>query len=202
MNEPNHYLSADDRRAATVGAVVELAAEQNPAQITTAVIAQHMGVTQGALFRHFQNKDAILQATMAWVSKRLLARVDRAARGAASPLAALEAIFRTHTDFLAKYPGVPRMVFGQLQRPEKTAAKELVQSMLARYGARVRTLLADGKASGELDAALDVDAAALLFIGTIQGLVMQSLLADDPRRIHTGAAPAFAIYRRGIASAS
>lgn len=43
---PKH-LPADERRAATVEAVVDLAAEQNPSDITTAAIAQGMGLTQG-----------------------------------------------------------------------------------------------------------------------------------------------------------
>jgi TetR/AcrR family transcriptional regulator len=63
---------AEERRAATVQAVVDLAAEQNPAEITTTAIADRMGLTQGALFRHFPTKDAILEATMTWVGERLL----------------------------------------------------------------------------------------------------------------------------------
>jgi hypothetical protein len=55
-----------------------------------------------------------------------------------------------------------------------------------------------GKAQGELDADLDVDAAAVLFIGTIQGLVMQSLLAGKVSRIRRDAPAVFAIYLRGI----
>ena len=89
MSELPKYLPADERRIATVEAVVDLAAQQNPSDITTTAIAQHMGVTQGALFRHFASKDAILQAVMSWVAQRLMARVDAAADGAASPLAAL-----------------------------------------------------------------------------------------------------------------
>jgi AcrR family transcriptional regulator len=83
------HLAADERRAVTVEAVVALAAEQNPSDITTTAIAQRMGLTQGALFRHFPSKDAILEAIMSWVTQRLLARVDKAAAGAASPLPAL-----------------------------------------------------------------------------------------------------------------
>ena len=61
MNGRSKHLPADERRAATVEAVVDLAAEQNPSDITTTAIAQRMGLTQGALFRHFQSKDAILE---------------------------------------------------------------------------------------------------------------------------------------------
>lgn len=200
MNEPIRHLPADERRAATVQAVIELAAEQNPSDITTAAIAQHMGLTQGALFRHFPSKDAILEASMSWVSQRLLARVDKAAQAATSPATALEAMFMAHIDFVARHPGVPRMLFGELQRPGDTLPKKRVQALLRDYRDRLRHLLEAGKAQGELAADLDVDAAALMFVGTIQGLVMQSLLAGKVARMRRDAPGAFAIYRRGIES--
>ena len=192
------HLPANERRAVTVEAVIALAAEQNPGEITTAAIAKHMGLTQGALFRHFPSKDAILQAVMEWVAERLLARVDKAAQAAASPLAALEAIFLTHIDFIAQHPGVPRMLFGELQRAGDTPAKMMARTMLDRYGKRLSALIEQGKAQGELEAQVNTAAAATLFIGAIQGLVMQSLLAGNTERMRTGASGAFAIYRRGI----
>ena len=196
---PNH-LPADERRTATVEAVVELAAEQNPSEITTTAIAERMGLTQGALFRHFPSKDAILQAVMTWIGERLLGRLDQAATGVASPLAALQAIYTAHIDFVVEHPGVPRMIFGELQRPAETLPKRMVQTLVHSYGQRIRRLLEAGKAQGELAADLDVDAAAVLFLGTIQGLVMQSLLAGDVARMRRDAPGVFAIYRRGIAS--
>ena len=202
MEDQRKYLPADERRAATVEAVIDLAAEQNPSDITTTAIAQRMGLTQGALFRHFPTKDAILEAVMAWVAKHLMDRVDKAAKGLSSPLAALEAIFLAHIDFVAKHPGVPRMLFGELQRAGETLPKRMVQTLVQDYGQRLRTLLEAGKAQGELDAKLDVNAAAVLFIGTIQGLVMQSILAGDPTQILGAASGAFAIYRRGIGRTS
>lgn len=201
MNEHPKHLPADERRAATVEAVIGLAAEQNPSDITTTAIAQRMGLTQGALFRHFPTKDAILQAAMAWVAERLLARVDKAAEEASSPLAALDAMFMTHIAFVSEHPGVPRMLFGELQRPGETLPKKIVQALIRQYSDRLRRLLKAGKAKGELHVELDVEAAAVLFIGTIQGLVMQSLLAGDVTRIRRDAPGVFAIYRRGIGSA-
>ena len=201
MNVRPQYLRAEERRAATVQAVVDLAAEQNPAEITTTAIADRMGLTQGALFRHFPSKEAILEATMSWVSERLLARVDKAAEGAAAPAAALEAMFMAHIDFVARHPGVPRMLFGELQRPGETLPKRMVQTLIRQYEQRLRRLMEVGKAQGELSAGLNVDAAAVLFIGTIQGLVMQSLLAGKVSRIRHDAPAVYAIYRRGIETA-
>lgn len=198
MYTHSKHLPADERRAVIVGVVVELAAEQNPNDITTAAIAKRMGLTQGALFRHFPTKDAILQAVMTWVAERLLSWVDKAAQAAESPIAALEAIFMTHIDFVAEHPGVPRMMFGELQRAGETAPKRIVQALIRRYGERLHKLIEEGKAQRELDAALDTEAAATLFIGTIQGLVMQSLLTGDVTNIRRDAPRVFAIYRRGI----
>ena len=201
MNPHPRHLPADERRAVTVEAVVQLAAEQNPSEITTTAIAKHMGVTQGALFKHFPTKDAILQAVMEWVAERLIARMDKAAQAAASPLAAIEAMFMAHVEFVAEHPGVPRMMFGELQRAGETAPKRMAQALIRRYGERLHRLIEEGIARGELNPALDVEAAATLFVGTIQGLVMQSLLAGDVANIRRDAPRVFAIYRRGIGSA-
>ncbi|MCW8921081.1 MAG: TetR/AcrR family transcriptional regulator, partial [Sedimenticola sp.] len=166
------HLPAEERRAITVETVIELAAEQNPNEITTAAIAKRMGLSQGALFRHFTNKDAILSAVMEWVAKRLLSRIDKAVQSIDSPIAALEAIFLAHVAFVSEHPGVPRMLFGELQHPGETVPKKMVQTLISRYGARIRKFIEAGKAEGELDSQLDTEAAVSLFIGTIQGLVM------------------------------
>jgi len=65
---PKH-LPADERRAVTVESVVEQAGSQNPSGITTAAIAKLMNLTQGALFRHFPNKETIRRAVMEWVAE-------------------------------------------------------------------------------------------------------------------------------------
>lgn len=198
MNIQENRLPAEERRAVIIEAVIELAAEQNPKGITTAAIAKRMGLTQGALFRHFPNKDAILQAVMGWVTERLLAKLDQSKQGASSPLAALSAIFMAHAEFVAMHPGVPHLLFGELQSAEKTEAKDIAQALIKRYRARLDRLIEEGKTQGELDMNLDTEAATLLFIGTIQGLVMQSLLVGDVQRIRQDAPRVFALYHRGI----
>tara|TARA_E500000305_G_scaffold56975_1_gene45453 strand:- start:6487 stop:7095 length:609 start_codon:yes stop_codon:yes gene_type:complete len=194
------HLPAEERRSVTVKAVIDLAGAQNPSEITTAAIAKHMSVTQGSLFRHFPNKEAIWLAVMEWVSERLLDRIDHSVRDVASPLAAMEAMFMSHINFVIEHPGVPRMMFGELQRADMTPAKRMVQTLLARYAVRLQQLIDKGKTQGELAVAVDATAAATLFIGTIQGLVMQSLLAGDVAAMRRQAPGVFAIYRRGIGS--
>ena len=60
------------------------------------------------------------------------------------------------------------------------------------------TVIEGGKSCGQL--AHDSDTASLgtLFIGMIQGLVMQSLLAGDVQLIRREARGVFALFRRAV----
>lgn len=200
MNNPTKHLPAEERRVVTVEAVIELAGSQNPSDITTAAIAKHMNLTQGSIFRHFPTKDAIWQSVMEWVADRLLARIDSAAQGIDSPLAALQAMFMSHVDFVVEHPGVPRMMFGQLQNADSTPAKHMAQTLTQRYAERIRARIEQGKAIGEITLEVDTQAAATLFVGTIQGLVMQSMLSGDIQRMRIDAPGVFAIFQRGLRS--
>ncbi|EKD37919.1 MAG: TetR family transcriptional regulator [uncultured bacterium] len=193
-------LPAEERRTITVKAVIKLAGMQNPSEITTAAIAQYMKLTQGALFRHFATKDEIWQTVMEWVKSQFLVQIDQTERTIADPLTALEVMFVRHIDFVTQYPGVPRILFGELQKSKWTPAKGAAQSLIKQYTERLCALIEQGKALGEISDDVDTKDAAVLFIGTIQGLIMQSILSGDIQRIQTDASGVFKIYLRGIRS--
>lgn len=191
-------LPTIERQAVTVQVVIDLAAHTNPAEITTSAIADCMQVTQGALFRHFPTKDAIWEGVMVWVAGHLLGRLDAAAAAAGSPSDALKAVFRAHVDFAARLPGVPRILFSELQRPGATPAKRVAQKIMAQYAERLTVLIETGKAAGELASDIDTKAAVALFIGSIQGLIIQALLTGNVKQMRTQADGVFALYLRGI----
>ena len=195
-------LSSDERKEMTVMTVIALAADTNPEDITTTTIAGRMRMTQGALFRHFATKDDIWGAVMEWVSVELLTLVDKAAYRQASPVDALEAVFMAHIDFVSRYPGVPRILFSELQRPGDTPGKHVVRALMGHYGDRLKAILTRGKAQKEFAHGIDDQAAVGMFIGSIQGLVMQSLLAGNIRRIRDGAPGVLALYLRCIMRSS
>jgi len=192
------HLPAEERRAVIVETVLELAAEGNPSEITTASIAERMRLTQGALFRHFPSKDAVWSAVMEWVAERLLSLVERSVKEASTPLAALEAAFTANVRFVAEHPGAPRLLFGELQRTGESAPRNIAKTLMRRYAERLRLLVDEGKERGEIRRDVSSDEAAHLLIGVVQGLVIQSLLAGDSQTMLRRAPDAFAIFRRGI----
>lgn len=196
------HLPAHQRRLATVAAAVALAGARNPGDVTTGAIAARMGVTQPALFRHFPTKDAIWASVMEWLAERLLANVEAATSSAPSPMAALEATYLGHVAFVARHPGVPRVLLAELQRPDDAPSRRTVRALLRRYGKRIRALVEAGQERGEIARETDPRVAATLFIGNIQGLVLSSLIAGSAARLRRDAPGAFAIFRRGIGGAA
>lgn len=193
-----HNLTSEARKERTVQTVIDLCGEKEPATLTTNDIAKKMGVTQGALFRHFSSKNSIWEAVVKWVAKRLMQRLDSAVAEASSPLSALGAMFMTHMDFIIEHPGVPRLLLGQLQKAKPTPAQRMVNTLLFLYRQRVEHLLIEGVAVGQLRTELNIEAAATQYIGMVQGLVIQSLLKPDVPVIIDQAPGVFELYSRGI----
>lgn len=191
-------MPTEERQAAIVAAALDLARAVSPALITTTDIATAVGVTQGAVFKHFASKDAIWQAAMQWVQQELLARLGEAATAAPTPLKALGAVFHAHVDFVIAHPGVPRFIFHELQHPADSTAKQAVREVLQAYRKLLLRLLGAAVAQRELPADLDQDAAATLFVGIVQGLVMQSMLAGKPAAMRVQGDRVFALYLRAI----
>jgi len=195
--KPRHRLSTDQRQREIVAVVLALARERGPEAITTQAIADRMGVTQGALFRHFPDKEAIWLAVFAWVRGSLGAVFATAVEKAGSPLAKLEAAFLAHVAFIAANPGVPRIVFHELQYPGDSPVRAEVRAMVVAYRKRLAQLFAQAKAAAELPADLDAALAPVLFLGAIQGLVMQSALVGDEASMTRRARQLFPLLLHG-----
>jgi AcrR family transcriptional regulator len=195
---PKQRFSTDTRQTEIVTAVLALAAQRSPASITTGDIAGALGLTQGAVFKHFPTKDAIWLAVMVWVEHHLLSTLETAGRDAPDAWAGLGAVFRAHILFVMQYPGVPRLIFSELQQADDTPVKIQVRSLLMRYRTLLMSLLNAVEAAGRLGAGVDKAAAASLFIGSVQGLVMQSMLAGSCDQMAAAADGAFPLYLRAI----
>lgn len=139
---------------------------------------------------------------MRWVREALLQALASAQDRAATPLEALAALFRAHVEFVVAHPGVPRLVFHELQQAADSPAKREVRALLQAYRKRLLDLLAQADAPGHSGRAPDAEAAATAFIGLVQGLVMQSMLTGRAAGMRQQADPVFALYLRGLGVAA
>lgn len=193
------------RQMGLVAAALQLAAQHSPATITTGDLAQAVGISQGAVFRHFESKEAIWLAVMDWVASTLMEQLQSAASQPLSippsepaSLAALRGVFMAHVNFVIGNPGVPRLIFQELQHAQDTTLKARVRALMQSYRMLLVDLLQQAQLQQLLTPKTDLASAAVLFMGSIQGLVMQAMLNGQVSTMAERAPGVFAIYLRGL----
>lgn len=191
-------LGADERREEIIRVTLDLAAKQGVDDVTTQDMAQAMGVTQGAVFRHFASKDAIWLAVMQWVREQLMGVLGRAAAQGRDPLDALQRMFFAHIDFIANHPAIPRVLMSEHLHGRNAVLRELVTEIMLGYEAKIAGLLQDAQTQGMARADLDAHAAATLYIGMIQGLVLQTSILHGKRTLAAEAARTFPVFLQAI----
>lgn len=191
-------LSSPERRTTLVAAFVALAASDDPGSVTTEAIARKVGVSHAAVFRHFPTRDALVAAAIEWSARALVERLDQAKRSSKSALAALEAMFLAHVEFAASHPGVPRILVSELQKAGNHAAKQAVQTLFFQYACRISALVENGKAKGEITSKVDGAQTAVLVLGSIQGLVLQSLMLGQANWVRQQAPGIIAVIKDGL----
>ncbi|WP_296753800.1 TetR/AcrR family transcriptional regulator [Thiobacillus sp.] len=198
MSEPRQRLSAEERQEEIIKAAVELAGEQSVDSVTTQDMAKAVGVTQGAIFRHFPSKDMIWLAVVHWVRGRLMSVVDVAAGQGRDPLDSLEKMFFAHLGFVDKVPAIPKLIFTDQLLKKNPKIKELIRSILADYEAKVTDLIIQAKAQKLVRADLNEQDAAVMFIGIIQGLVIRVSVIETRKSLISEGKLVFPIFLHGI----
>lgn len=200
MSERRQRLSAEERQEEIIRAAVALAGDQGVDNVTTQDMAKAVGVTQGAIFRHFPTKDMIWLGVIHWVRGRLMSVLDMAAAQGSDPLDSLERMFFAHLGFVEKVPAIPKLIFTDQLLKKNPKIKELIRSILADYEARVTGLIHQAKAQNLVMSDLDEYAAAVMFTGIIQGLLLRVSIIEARKSLVAEGKLVFPIFLRGIGS--
>lgn len=191
-------MSGGERQEEIIRVAIGLAAKIGVESVTTQNMADEMGLTQGAIFRHFSSKDDIWLAAVNWIRSQLMSAVAEAATRGDNPLQSLENMFLAHVSFVARHPAIPRIVFSDYLLRRDMRLKLLIQELITNYETNISGLLARAKASGLVRPDLDEGSAATLYIGMIQGLVLQSHIFSGRRSLLEEAKKVLPIYLNGI----
>jgi len=198
QNVTKKRLSSEERQGEIIRVAIELAAEKGVDSVTTQNMADAMKLTQGAIFRHFATKDDIWVAVMQWIRERLMKTLNKAAADATDPLDAIQRMFLAHITFISKHPAIPRLLFSELLHKKNSKLRQLIQEIISGYEAKIAGLLETAKSQSMVSADLDSKSAAVLYIGMIQGLVMQKSIFGEKRSMLQEAEKTFPIFLHGI----
>jgi AcrR family transcriptional regulator len=197
---PRPRLSGEVRQRQIVETVLDLVSEYGADTVTAQAIADRIGLTQPAVFRHFPSKEAIWLAVMTWLEERL-GKIHRTAEAAftESALTVLRDMFTEHLRMVERHPALAKIVFSddlRLQFPSLATRFSHIHSV---YEKRVVALLRRAEREGLVMASLPIDAAATLFLCMIQGLGFQFAVARRPMQLQREAGRVFALYLRAVA---
>lgn len=167
-------LSGDIRREQIVEAALRIIASGGVKSLTTAAIAEEVGISEANLYRHFNSKDEILQGTVEKIGEGLLRNLDIISEmSEANPLVRLKRLFMLHLEYIEKNEGIPRLIFSEEMHVGNKKLKERLLKTIQSYSARLESLIKEGQEAKLIRKEIGGPSAAMLFIGMIQILTMR-----------------------------
>jgi len=150
-SHPQSRKPTEVRRAEIADAALRVIAAQGARHFTARALAREVGITDGAVFRHFAAMDEVVAAAVERIGTVLFAEPLPAH---ADPVERLGAFFRARVATLAAHPHLARLLFSdhlaQLGGPETARRIEEFKARTRRFlaaclaEAREKGLLAEG----------------------------------------------------------
>lgn len=179
MADVRKRKSAADRRAEIVDTAIKLAADIGPDRVTTQHLADQVGVTQPAIFRHFSTKldiwTAVGERIVTELSTLHIHPVDTSV---ADPHDLLHKLVGSHFAHVANNPAIPAILFSRELQAENVTLREKFNVFLTHRREAIEGLIHLGQAKGLHRAELVAEDAAHLLVAAMQGMSMRWLVED------------------------
>jgi TetR/AcrR family transcriptional regulator len=164
--------SSAERQVEIADAALRIIEVRGVVALTTSALAEAVGLTTGALFRHFESRDAILEAVAARVESLLRASMPEEDL---PPSVRLDRFLDARTVVAGKHAGVLRLMLSeQFALALPATAKRRLRGAVAQTRALVTQTIVDGQAAGVFRANQPAEALAVIVLGTLQMLAFSA----------------------------
>ena len=175
--------SQAERRARTQNALLESAARgisrYGYGNLVLERVAGEAGVTRGALYHLFEDKEDLALAVVAWVADTWQQEVNLLADRDADHVAAMIGLARGHAVYcrrdVARVMMMLRVEFSGRDHPVGRAIEEHVETLVKRFARLIRA----GRKSGSVPSGPPARTLALAIVGALEGTVIQ-LAGQEP----------------------
>jgi len=158
------------RRKQIIDALRKLIIEYGSENVTVRRIAKEIGVSQGAIYRHFKSKREILSFLVDYIEESLLGDVEKS-ENPGSTLQFLEGILKNHISAIEQRKGVSFLVVAEIVSLGDKRLNKKIHEVLNNYVGQVKEIVVQGIESGEIKPNIDPEMAATIFFSIVQGLV-------------------------------
>lgn len=115
--------------------------EPQPEKITTAALAQRLGVSEAALYRHFASKAQMYEGLIEFIEETLFSRINRIVSEEADAGRQLKAILTLLLGFAERNAGMTRLLVGEALVHENERLQQRVSQLHDRIEAILRQCL-------------------------------------------------------------
>lgn len=168
--------SSEVRQIELTDAALHIIATSGIAALSTRTLAAQVGLSSGALFRHFPSLDALLEAVVARVESVLDSTYPPRELPARERL---ERFVEARSAAVGNKVGMLRLVLSEqflLALPKNASVR--LAACVHKSREYVRNCLREGQEAGEIRADVEANALAVIVMGTIQ---MLALSTSSPR---------------------
>lgn len=170
------------RRDAILMALAQMFETSPGKRITTAALAQQVGVSEAALYRHFPSKAKMYEALIDFVEDSLFSRINQILRDQAGALVRCEQILALVLTFAARNPGLCRLLTGEILVGENERLRTRIAKIFERLETELRQVLRGAERHEGLVTRQPVSSAANLMAAYVEGLIGQYVRSNFRQR--------------------
>ena len=153
--------------------------EQSPGnRITTAKLAEHVGVTEAALYRHFPSKARMFEELIEYIETTLFSRITQILADEDSATKRVSLILALILTFCERNPGITRILTGDPLAGETRRLRTRVNQLFERVETQLKQVLREMPMRGQGELAEDPTAVANLLLGAVEGRISQYVRSD------------------------
>lgn len=142
-------------------------------RISLAAIAREVGVVTSAVYRHFKNKDEVLDAVLDLVEQRFQANVGNSS---IDPLARLHDVLMRHVALIVSGVPVPRIILSEAVFTGHPRHRKRVQKIYQNYLVEIAVIFRDGQEQGLIQGKPSPETLSIMWLGLVQSPAILWLL--------------------------
>ena len=177
------------RRRQILEALAAELEERPGGRVTTARLADVVGVSEAALYRHFPSKARMFSDLIDFAEDSVFGVVSRILRDERHPLIRIDHMLRVLLTFSERNPGITRVLIGDALVGENEALRERVDRYFERLETQLRQVLREGASNwvtGEGAEVEAVSAMAGLLTTIVEGRMRRFVRSGFQRKPLTG----------------
>ena len=156
--------------------------QENPGgRITTATLADKVGVSEAALYRHFPSKARMFEGLINFIDSTLFSRINRIINEESTALNQCEKIIFLTLTFAEKNPGITRVLNGDILTGEPERLRTQVSQIFERLETQLKQQLREAEIKEGLRTQQTVTATANLLLAFTEGKISQYVRSDFKR---------------------